>query len=162
MERVLYEPEPAAEEMDVRLEVETVSGGYAYLGEEDVDFMSLILTSQESGKLHDLVLTVDGYARPTDVKSLQIYVDEQFIAEKPVFEGKAIFSSLNIELDAHFPREVKVKGAISDEALSGDRVVVGIMDDSSISVRNGMSKRLTVDSDFPALGSYVSVIGGKI
>lgn len=162
MERVIYEPKPAAEEKDVKLEVGGKAGGYAYLGEENVDFLSLTFTSQESGRLHDLVLSVDGFARPTDIKSLQIYVDEKFIAEKPVFEGKAIFSGLNIDMDAHFPREIDVRGVISDEALSGDRVVVGIMDEGDIALRNGLSRSLSIDGEFPVWGSYVSVIGGRI
>lgn len=162
MERVIYEPKPDAEEKDAMLETNGNNGGYAHQGEENVDFLKITITSRESGKLHDLVLTADGFARPTDVKSLQIYIDEKFIAEKPVFEGKAIFSGLNIDLDAHYPREIVVRGAISDEALSGDRVTIGVLAEGDVVIRNGLSRSLSVGGEFPAWGGFVSVIGGRI
>ena len=161
MEDVLYRPQ-VTEDTDAFIELKQSGSGHAVRGQKDVNFLEFSLTPRINGKFSRVVFSLDGYARPYDVSGLQLYMDEKFLAEKPMFQGQSIFDGLNINLKAGERVDFKVTGIISEQAYPGDRVQIGIKDPSDITLRGSMGGSLSIGGPFPMWGRYVSVIGGML
>lgn len=146
---------------DVKVEIEKFAG-YAFLGQEEVKLMRFSLAaSEQNAQLRELIFSLDGYARPRDLKNLQLYFEGKFMAEVPFFEGKGVFSNLAIALPAGEKMAFEVKGKVSEEAFSGDRIQLGFKDANAFSIRTDDSTLLTVEGEFPMWGGNISVIGNK-
>jgi len=131
-------------------------------GAKDVLLFDAAISSHQNGTLRNLVFHSDGFARPYDVASMQLYVNEKFVAEAPVFEGKAEFSSLQIEIEPGEQLFIKVRGNMSVDALAGDRLEIGFTSSSDVELKNDEGGILSIGGKFPIWGGYVSVIGKKL
>lgn len=158
MEDVLYRP-AAADYFDAVIELKQGGSGHAYGGQKDVNFLEFSLSPRTGAKLSRVVFSLDGYARPYDVSGLQLYMNEKFLAEKPMFQGQANFDNLNINLKAGERVDFKVTGTVSNQAYAGDRVQIGIQDPGDITLRGTMGGSLSIGGGFPIWGPHVSVIG---
>jgi hypothetical protein len=149
--------------------------GFAYRGQKDVSLMKMEMYAAKSLKIKKLVFDFDGFARPSDLDNMQLYLDGKFVAEVPFFEAKGKFENLNLNLESMTKYQFEVKGKISDGAASGDRIQIGLKDSGSIDIsadgfgaakfdaaaRGGFSTK-DIDAAWPMWSGYVSVIGGHI
>lgn len=161
LEDVLYKPEPAAA-ADAFLEKESLKSLSAHRGESDVDFINFTLTLKKPGKLDKLEFSINENVRQYAVTGLQLYINDVYMIERPLFEGNAVFENLNFTLDADESVFIKVTGKISENAVSSDRIQIGLLNPEDIVVRSTTSEKITVDANFPFWGRYVSVIGSKL
>lgn len=162
VERAIDEAGDSDSEKDVSIELLNNSASYASKGEENVRFFAFNLSSPFEARIKELIFSLSGYAKPSDVVNLQLFVNGKFIGEKSFFEGKGSFSDLNIQIDAGHTMEVEVTGKVSDEATTGDGVQVGIHSSDDLIIKTPYSKVLTVDAEFPLFGNPVSVIGDQL
>jgi hypothetical protein len=144
----------------IQVKAEKING-YAYVGQRDVLFLKFSLSSLVDAKLKSLDFDMGGYARPSDIKNLQIYLDKKLIGEAPFFEASGIFDKLNIDLPKNQELDFEIKGTVSDEAFSGDRVRIGFKDADSLNVVDQAMNKLSPGAGFSAWGGYVSIIGSK-
>ena len=138
------------------------SNGYAGIGQADVSFIKFSLNPSASANLKELRLDLDGYASAADVTSMQLYYENKLAGQAPVMDAQAIFANLSIALEANKPHQFEVKANISGQALSGDRVQIGLKDGSGIIVRDQDMNTFEIKGSFPVWSGYVSIIGNKI
>ncbi|MCC7197114.1 hypothetical protein IT413_02855 [Candidatus Peregrinibacteria bacterium] len=131
-------------------------------GQKDVLLFDAIISSLQDASLREITFRTEGYARPYDVASMQLYVNGKFVSEAPVFEGKAQFLSLKLEVQPGEQLFLKVHGTMGNEAVAGDRLQIGFLDSSDMKFVSDDGKRLTVGGKFPIWGGFVSVIGDKL
>jgi hypothetical protein len=154
--------------------------GFAYQGQKDVSLMKIEMYAAKSLKIKKLIFDFDGYAKPSDLENMQLYLDGKFVAEVPFFEAKGKFENLNLNLESMTKYQFEVKGKIGDEAASGDRIQIGLKDAGSIDIsaedaigsNDGSAgfgaagpERFSakdIDAVWPMWSGYVSVIGGHI
>lgn len=148
------------EEGDVILTVEKFPN-VALLGESNVRFLRFSLKSKKEAHLQQLSLGFDGYARSSDLQSLQLYFNDRLISSAPFFEAKTVFDNLNILLPTDEELVFEVKGKINEEGFPGDRLKVGFPNAHSFIIRDNSANVLAVDSDFPLWSEYISIIGNK-
>jgi hypothetical protein len=165
VEKVLYEPGADAVRKDVIIERMNLKSGSAFRGQEDVSFFKYSLTPRWDSKLHKLAFSFNGKARPDAITGLQLYVNDEFIVEKPFFEGRADFEGLNIDLFMDESLKFEVMGKINENAISSDRIQLGLLSREDIEIKSGLGETLYIagsgSGDFPVWGRYVSVIGSK-
>ena len=161
LEKILYKPSQTVE-ADALLEKEILKSLSAHRGESDVDFLNFTLTLKKTGKLDKLEFSINENVRQYAVTGLQLYIDDIYMYERPLFEGSAVFENLNFPLGADESVSVKVTGKISENAVSSDRIQIGISKPEDIVVRSTTSEKIPVYADFPFWGRYVSVIGSKL
>lgn len=161
LEEVLYKPQ-VTEETDAVIKIHSGGSTHARRGEKDVTCLEFSVTSRTGGRLSELVFSLDGYARPYDVDGLQLYMDEKFMAEKPMFQGQSIFDGLNINFNAGETKEFRVTGRISEQAYPSDRIQVGILSADDIIMKGSLGKTQSTGGDFPMWGGYVSVVGDPL
>ena len=70
LERVLYEPVSDVG-TDVSVEVRGSRASFGGIGQENVDFMSFELSPNEESSVKKLIFSFDGFAKPSDLVSLQ-------------------------------------------------------------------------------------------
>lgn len=135
---------------------------FAYAGDEDAILMSFLIKPKENVKLKRLTISLDGYATPADLENLQLYLAGKFIGEVPFYEAKGAFRDLNLELGGGEESKFEIRGKISNGAISGDRIKIGITGGDDILLQNTDSKKIDVYAQWPLWGGYVSVVGAKI
>ncbi len=160
-EDVLYTP-PENKESDIMISNNLKRSGSAFKGQTDVTFIDFDLTTREGGKVQKMAFSLDGYARPYDVSGVQLYMNEKFIGEKPLFEGRAVFDNMNLNLDGGSTYNFTVKGKVGSAAVASDRIQLGIAEADDILIRGNSARELSVGGEFPLWGRYVSVIGNKL
>ncbi len=138
------------------------SNGYGVVGQTDVNFFKLDLTSSATADLRQIGFDLDGYAGVNDVNSLQLYYEGKLVGQAPVSNTKAVFDKMDIRLSAGQTASFEVKGNIGGQAVSGDRVQVGIKDPSEIQARDAQLNDMEVNGEFPLWSGYISIIGNKI
>ncbi len=161
MEEVLYKPQ-VTEQTDAVIKNLSAGTTHVRRGGKDVTCLEFSVTSRTGGRLSELVFSLDGYARSYDVDGLQLYMDEKFMAEKPMFQGQSIFDGLNITLNAGETKEFRVTGKISEQAYPSDRIQVGILSADDITMKGTLGKTQSTGGDFPMWGGYVSVVGDPL
>jgi hypothetical protein len=161
LESVIYTEPEVVLEGDVVLSRDVRGGGSAERGEMDVSFQKFDMTARSDGSLREITFSLNGFARPRDVTGLQLYVNGEFVAEKPFFEGRATFDGLNVILNAHKTVNLEVKGKVGADAVSSDRIQIGIASTDDILIRTGIGDKLTIEGGFPLWGRYISVIGSR-
>lgn len=151
---------PAVFDEDSYIFIETRNEGEGYVnrGDEDVVLMRFDLTSKSDTRL----MGVNFKADERDFKNLQIYFDDQYVDEAPVYQGGAVFSDLWIKLGAGVKNEIVVKGVIASSAQSGDVVRISINDVEDISITGDLAKSHDVEFEFPLKGRTLRIIGDKI
>lgn len=157
-ENVLYDPSQS-DQFDIFVETKKTKSGYAFRGQKDVKFLEFSITPKVTGKLSKIVFSLSGFSHPKDISGMQLYMDEKFLGERPLYLGEAIFDGLNIQLDAGNKTDFKLFGDVSDVASAGDRLQIGIFDIENVKFRGKMGENLLIGGNFPILGDYVSVIG---
>lgn len=160
-EDVLYTPTENSES-DILLENNLIRSGWAFKGQTDVTFMDFDLTTREGGQVQKMAFSLAGYARPYDVSGVQLYMNEKFIGEKPLFEGRAVFDNMNLNLGGGSTYNFTVKGKVASVAVASDRILLGIASADDIFIRGNSARELAVGGEFPLWGRDVSVIGGKL
>jgi hypothetical protein len=164
VEKVMYDPADSVRK-DVIIERMNLGSGSAFRGQTDVSFFKYSLTLLGSAKLKRVAFSFNGKSRADAVTGLQLYVNDEFIAEKPFFEGQAVFEGLNIDLVRDKPLNFEVKGKINENAVSSDRIQLGILAREDMEIKSGLGETFYVAGsgaeDFPVWGRYVSVIGSK-
>ncbi len=139
---------------------------YAYKGGENIELITLEFDGSRPATIAKIRLEMDNLARNGDLESIQLYIDGKLIKQSPFFNGAGQFD--NIQLGSFTPvkgnmnRRISVKGKISENAHSGDRVRIGLKDDSSIRIIDTNSDVVQIASEWPLWGNHVSVIGNHI
>lgn len=146
---------------DVFVETREVQS-FGARGQKDVLLFDASVSSHQDATLRDVTFHTEGYARPYDVASMQLYVNGKFVSEAPVFEGKAQFSSLKLGVEPGEQLFLTVHGTMSNEAIAGDRLQIGFSDSGDLNLVSDAGKKLVVGGKFPIWGGLVSVIGDKI
>lgn len=146
---------------DVFVETHEVQS-FGARGQKDVLLFDSSVSSHQDATLREVTFHTEGYARPYDLASMQLYVNGKFVSESPVFEGKAQFSSLKLAVEPGEQLFLTVHGTMSNEAIAGDRLQIGFSDPGDLSLVSDAGKKLYVGGKFPIWGGFVSVIGDKI
>jgi hypothetical protein len=131
-------------------------------GQKDVLLFDAIVSSRQDASLRELTFHTEGYARPFDVASMQLYVNGKFVSEAPVFEGKAQFASLKLAVEPGEQLFLQVHGTMSTEAVAGDRLQIGFQESGDMILVSDAGKKLAVGGKFPVWGGLVTVIGDKL
>jgi len=160
LEDVLYDPgEETMSDADIIYEKRSSTS--AYKGQMDVSFLVFHIEANESGKVNQMILTVSGPGDSSNVTALQLYLNDDFFTEKPVYQGQARFDNLNITVDARENTKFEFKGKVSNGATSSDRIRVGIAGGEDVVIRNAAAEVMSMGGNLPLWGRYVSVIGSR-
>jgi len=92
------------------------------------------------------------------IRYLQLYVDDVFISEVPVFNGKAFFENLKISIDKNKPFLFVIKGKISKFAKTGSILKINFALNTDIGLIDDYSNPIFVCGDFPLYGNNVSIV----
>lgn len=131
-------------------------------GQKDILLFDAIVSSRQDASLRGLTFHTEGYARPYDVASMQLYVNGKFVSEAPVFEGKSQFASLKLAVEPGEQLFLQVHGTMSTEAVAGDRLQIGFQNSTDLNLMSDAGKKLMVGGKFPVWGGLVTVIGDKL
>lgn len=140
----------------------TKVSSYGGAGQSDVETFKFMLTPNVVSRLQSLQLELDNFARPSDVMSVQLYFENNLVADVPFFEGKAIFENLRVGLKQNSPNNFTIKAKISDQAFVGDRLGILIKDSPAIKLFDDEANELTIKNQFPIRGGHVSIVGGLV
>ncbi len=117
--------------------------------------------SNQSGYVSSLTMHIKDFKRNGFVSYLQLYVDNQFIAEAPVFEGKAVFSNLHFSVNKEYELPFVIKGKISNNVVPGDIERIGFIGEKDLIITDVYSKLLNVCGDYPLYGNNISIVGNQ-
>ncbi|GEM_PF-5315751 len=130
-------------------------------GEQNVMFMQFGITAPRDGYLERLVFTLDDFARPYDVSQLQLYHEQKLLGTVPFLEGKALFQNLHLQLAKNDLSSFEVRGKISQQAMSGDRIRIGFKSMDAVKFQSDEALDIVAGS-FPVWSQPISVIGEQL
>lgn len=144
---------------NVEFSVNPSQNGYSFVGGTEIELMKFHVSADTNSELNTLTFTLDSLANPYDLKSVQLYQNDNLIADISVFEGKAIFNNLRIQVTKNLLESFELKGELSDQANAGDRVRLLFKSAAAVSIKDLSGKDLKINGLFPLAGNVISVIG---
>jgi len=138
---------------------ENTAAAYAFPGQKDVALLSFTVSPSADGFIHAMTFVLGNLAHPYDLKSLKLTLGNQQLGEVSFFEGKGSFQNLMVKLAANKLMKFSVLATVSDQAQSGDRLMLNFADDRGIDATDTDGIQLNVVGDKAAGGQPVSVVG---
>ncbi len=139
---------------------ETTGTTYAFPGQKDVALLDFTVSPSADGFIHAMTFVLGNLAHPYDLKSLKLMLGDQVLGEVSFFEGKGSFQNLMVKLTANKLMKFSVLGTVSEQAQTGDRIMLQFADDRGIDATDTDGVQFGVDGGKAAGGQPVSVVGG--
>lgn len=147
---------------DLYFVFDDTAAGFTTAGSKDVSLLNFSVSSGASAKLQKLIFSPGENTNPADLVSLQLYVNGDFVTEKPFLEGRAVFNDLKLRLHPNNNVTISIMAQLSAKAQAGHIVQVGLVSADDVMAQSITSSPLRVGLDFPAWSPAVSVIGSNL
>lgn len=134
---------------------------YAVPGQQDVKLLNFTLSPASDGFVHGMTFALDDLAHQYDLKSLKLYLGDSRLGEVTFFEGKGSFQNLMIKLEANKLMEFSVLGTLSDQAQTGDRLLLKIADKQGVDAADGDGRNFEVVNNEQSQGAFISIVSGR-
>lgn len=151
--------EHAPQETDVMVTAHHDIDRAVTAGQKDVQLFSFTLSARKAAKVQNLSFSLGELANPTDVQSLQLFIDGEFFAERAFFEGKGTFKDVHLRLYPYRDVRIDVMGQVHENAPAGHRLQIGFESEDDLFLQSIASEPLESNLNFPVWGPAVSVIG---
>ena len=151
-----------ADDSDIAIMVHDDAERAVTAGQKDARLLSFTLSSRKAAKVQRMNFSLGTLAEPTDLQTLQLFIDGEFVVERPFFEGKGSFDDLHLRLYPHRDVRVDVTGSVHEDASVGHRLKLGFVEENDLIIRSIASEPLESGLTFPVWGPAVSIIGQRL